>query len=438
MERRGYYSQLVELFEGTRAARDEIVRDLEADQEEKYQTNQDISAKLKELQELRKRNRASRRLRAENKKNLADLEAGGLIAELCLRRLKYASIPVKERARDLRAEFDRSCKLPEEPLSPHASQKLGSSKKINHMAVQAEDLGFEADDGVEIPVRCYIGDPGADVASVPVLLYFHGEGYVLGGLDTHDWICRSLAALARVSVVSVGYRRPPEAVFPTAFEDAYRAVRWVAEGGLGKVPPNICVGGDDSGAGLALACALRARDDDQGPTIDLQVLFYPWIDTRPESTTFEGEDIPFLADLDWYRSVYAPPHVDDGEESNEDNDDPDAEVEPPAHPEINGRPWFEDLRVSPLLASSLKDLPAAFIGYAEDDPLAGESEQLADRLRSEVGHEAVHTLHVAGPLGHGFVKRADTPQAHTMLSAAAAFISAALRAPSSMNKTLKP
>lgn len=428
MERKGYYNELVVLMEGTRDKRDAMTEMLGEEYETKREMEEEMANKIARLRELKMQLKRSNRSKIINARYLADLEAGGLRAELALRRLKYASVPVEERAAELREAFRKSLLLEDDDdLSPHASKLLGSSKENNHMSVAVEDLGFEGDGGIEVPVRCYRGNPSTDVASVPVLVYFHGEGHVLGDLETHDWICRSLAALARVSVVAVGYRRAPEAPFPAAFNDAYGAITWIAGGGLGKVPASICVGGDGSGAGLALACSLKARDDEKAPEIQLQILFYPWTDLRPEAPTMEGDDIPFLADLDWFRTVYAPPHDDEPGDESED----DAELNPPDHPLVDGRPWFEDFRASPILGESFVDLPAAFIAYAEDDPLACESVRLAQRLRSEVGHDGVHTLQLAGPLGHGFAKRRDQPQAHTALSAAAAFASAALRAPMS-------
>jgi len=339
---------------------------------------------------------------------------------------------VAQRAAQLRKEFEERGQKPK-PHSPQA-KKLGATGNMHHLNVVVEDLSFESERGVEVPVRVFKGNPNADVATGPVLVYFHGDGYVLGDLESHDWICRSLAALASVSVVAVGYRQPPEDPFPAAFEDAYRAVCWVSSGGLGKVPDSVCVGGDSAGGGLALACCLKARDEESGPDIDLQVLFYPWLDLRPDGPTMQNpkmtaKDIPVLADFDWFREVYAPPHQDTGSEEEEGGDAADAAVA--QHPLVEGRPWFEDLRASPLLAPSLAELPAAFIAYAADDPLSGEAILLAERLAKEVGHEGVHTLHLDGPLGHGFARRQGESQAHTALSAAAAFLSAALRAPTS-------
>lgn len=431
MERKGYYNELVGIFEGFRDKKAEIDKDIEDDLEEKKRIEAKMVDMADDLRALKKQMLASKRAKLVNAKYLADLEAGGLRAMLALRRMQYASVPVEERARDLRQAFNAGLEEAG-PVSPHATQKLGATKGVNHMSVVVEDLGFESEEGIEVPVRVFRGNPNTDVAAGPVLVYFHGESYVLGTLDSHDWICRSLAALASVSVVSVGYRQPPEDPFPAAFEDAYRAVCWVADGGLGKVPASVCVGGDSAGGGIALACCLKAKRE-EGPHIALQVLFYPWLDLRPENPTMEGEDIPFLADLDWFRSVYAPPHEDDVS-----GDDDEAALNPPDHPLVDGRPWFEDPRASPILAESFKDLPAAFIAYAADDPLAGEAERLAARMLKEAGHEAVHTLHLEGPLGHGFVKRRDKPQAHTVLSAAAAFVSAALRAPISTGSGKSP
>jgi len=430
LERKGYYNELVTKFEGIREKRDDLNRDLRQILEDKMAVEDDIAVFRDQLLELRKVMAASQRTKRINDKFLVELEAGGLRAELALRKLKYASMPIQERAAMLRDEF-RAAALGVEPGSPHAAEKMGSSSACNHTAVEVRDLSFESG-GVRVAARLYdaaapAGD-AADAAALPVLVFFHGGGYVAGGLDTHDWICRSLAALARAAVVSVDYRRAPEARFPAAFDDAYAALRWVADGGLGHRPARLGVAGDSNGAALALACCLKARDDPQGPKIDLQVLFYPWADLRPDGPSMqEGRDVPLLADMDWNRGAYAPPHPDPPAE--EVDDDP---AGGPEHPlGEDGRPWFEDPRASPLLARSFAGLPTAFLAYASTDGLAGESLRLAERMRREVAEDAVHTLHIDGPLGHGFAKHADLSQAHVAVSAAAAFASAALRPPTS-------
>lgn len=420
MERKGYYGELVKLFEGIRDKKEEADKEIRKELDLKQQTEEEIAAKVEELRALRKVMANTLRARAKNAKLLEELEGGGLRAELAFRKLKYAAVPVEERTAELREAF-RDDALGAEPGSPLTNTKFASSLELNHTSVAVEDVSFEGANAEQVAVRCYSGAPGA-AAAAPVLLFFHGEGYVMGDFDTHEWMCRTIAAMARVTVAAVDYRRAPEAIFPAAFDDAYRAVCWVAEGGLGQPPPSVSVAGDSNGAALALACCLKARDA-QGPEIKVQILFYPWLDLRPDAPSMQAEsDIAFLADLDWFRSVYAPP-FEDPQESGEEGSEA-----PPQHPLVDGRPWFEDFRASPILAESLADLPPAFIVHADDDPLACDSLRLAERLRAEAGDEAVHTMFLEGPLGHGFAKRADHQQAHITIAAAAAFTSAAVRA----------
>merc|ERR1712216_545685 len=148
--------------------------------------------------------------------------------------------------------------------------------------------------------------------SPPVLVYFHGEGFVMGTLETHDWLCRTLAGAAcGVSIIAIHYRQPPEHRFPAAFEDAYGALRWVAEGNMakGKPPMRVAVAGDSAGGGIAAACCLRARSDPEGPKIELQVLLYPWLDLRPDSAAVKvggACDWVTRIELEWLRNAYAP------------------------------------------------------------------------------------------------------------------------------------
>jgi len=259
----------------------------------------------------------------------------------------------------------------------------------------------------------------------------------MGDLDTHDWLCRSLAAMGRVTVVAVDYRRPPETRFPGAFLDAYAALRWVAAGGLGDgVPPTVGVAGDSSGAALAAACCLQARDQD-GPEVMVQLLFYPWLDLNPEGETMQSatiETVEYMAELDWQRRAYAPlppePEAPSSEAGLDWLNEPIEEAVEEGHPlGPDGNPWFEDWRASPLAAETFIDLPPAFVAYAEDDPLAQEAERYCERLRQECGEDSVHTLCMQGPLSHGFMKYQHLPQAHAAVTAAAAFAAAALRGP---------
>ena len=139
--------------------------------------------------------------------------------------------------------------------------------------------------GGDIPLRAY-RPLGSDPHSVlPVLVYYHGGGWVIGDLDTHDTLCREFANGSGCAVVAVDYRLAPEHPFPAAFDDALAAVRWVAEhaSDLKVDPARLAVGGDSAGGNLAAGVALAARDntDGRGPlSIAFQLLIYPGVDMR--------------------------------------------------------------------------------------------------------------------------------------------------------------
>src|SRR5438552_11764110 len=145
----------------------------------------------------------------------------------------------------------------------------------------------------EIPVRIYAP---VGTAPFPVLVYFHGGGWVIGNLDTHDGICRSLANRVGCLVVSVDYRLAPEHPFPAAPEDCYAATRWLAEhaGSLGGDKGRIAVGGDSAGGNLAAVRAPTARARG-GPKLAFQLLVYPATDTDFETRSYrENSDGYFL------------------------------------------------------------------------------------------------------------------------------------------------
>ena len=127
----------------------------------------------------------------------------------------------------------------------------------------------------EIPVRIYRPD---DTDGLPVVTFFHGGGFVIGDLDSHDPVCRALANAAGVVVVSVDYRRAPEHPFPAAVEDGYAATKWVADNAasFGGDPDRLAVAGDSAGGNLAAAVTLLARDKGD-PDIEYQVLIYPTV-----------------------------------------------------------------------------------------------------------------------------------------------------------------
>ena len=209
-----------------------------------------------------------------------------------------------------------------------------------------------------IPVRVYRGAGTADMGPLPVHVYFHGGGWVLGDLDSHDWVCRRIANAAKCAVVSVDYRMAPEHVFPAAFEDSLAATRWVgANAQLLRIDAKrISIGGDSAGGNLAAAVALALRDDSQGPKLVAQILVYPAVDLAMTGDYY-GRFTEGLVLVDetmrWFIDLYIP--------------DP-----------AKRRDW----RASPLLASSLKGLPPALVLTAGHDPLCAESDVYADKLEA--------------------------------------------------------
>lgn len=206
--------------------------------------------------------------------------------------------------------------------------------------------------GGVVPLRVYrpVGE-----APLPVVVYFHGGGFVCGGLDTIDAPVRALANRAGCAVVSVGYRLAPEHRFPTAHEDAYAATEWVAANaaGLAVDPDRLAVAGDSCGGNLATSVALMARERG-GPDVIFQALVYPMLDPACDSDSQREFGEGFLvtrADLRWFWRHYL--------------SSPDDAV---------------DALASPLAATRLEGLPPALVVTAEYDPLRDEGEAYAERL----------------------------------------------------------
>jgi acetyl esterase len=226
-----------------------------------------------------------------------------------------------------------------------------------------------------IPLRLYRPAGVAAATRLPVLVYFHGGGWVIGDLDTHDVLCRQLTAEAGVSVVSVDYRLAPEQKFPAAVDDAWAATRWVAAHAaeLAVDAERLAVGGDSAGGNLAAVVALLARDAG-GPAIRVQALLYPVTDTNTETASYRDFAEGFLLTRDsmrWFFDHYVRSEAD-----------------------------AADWRLSPLRAPSLAGLPPAVVVTAGFDPLHDEGEAYAARLRaSGVRVDAV----CYGGMVHGFV-----------------------------------
>ncbi len=223
----------------------------------------------------------------------------------------------------------------------------------------------------EIPVRVYT--PAA-MGPLPVLVYFHGGGWVVGGIATHDATCRELANGARAVVVSVDYRLAPEHKFPAAADDCYGATRWTAAHAaeLGADATRLAVGGDSAGGNLAAVVAQMARDRG-GPPIVFQLLIYPATDAACDTPSYRDNAEGYLlttADMRWFWNHY-----------------------------LSGSPDAENPYASPLRATNLAGLPPALVITAEFDPLRDEGERYAQRLE-EAGVPA-RLSRYAGMI-HGF------------------------------------
>jgi acetyl esterase len=201
-------------------------------------------------------------------------------------------------------------------------------------------------------VRIY--RPGPDTADRPAIVFFHGGGFVICSLDTHDAICRELAVGVDAVVINVDYRLAPETRWPGAAQDCYAATAWVAENAaeLGIDPARIVVAGDSAGGNLAAVVTLLARDL-CGPELAGQLLVYPMLDTDFDTESYRRNGLGYNVTVDhlrWYWQQYLGDH---------DGTDPAA---------------------APLLAPDLRDLPPAYIVMAEYCPLRTENEQYAARL----------------------------------------------------------
>lgn len=217
---------------------------------------------------------------------------------------------------------------------------------------RVEDLHIPARDGHALPARLYA--PTAQ-AGLPVLLYLHGGGFTIGNIATHDILCRELARLAGCMVVSLDYRLAPEHRFPTAHNDAWDALQWLARQApsLGADAARLAVGGDSAGGTLAAASAIQARD--AGLPLALQLLIYPGCaphQNTPSHATFSRGLVLEEPAISWFFGNY-----------------------------VQSRDEREDWRFAPLLAPDVEGVAPAWLGLAECDPLVDEGVEYADKLR---------------------------------------------------------
>ena len=262
---------------------------------------------------------------------------------------------------------------------------------------EVRELAADGPQGA-LPCRLYrpFGAPAAAV--LPLLVYFHGGGWTIGDLDTHDVVCRELCNASGCAVLSVDYRLAPEHRFPAAFDDALAATRWARAQAatLGIDAARIAVGGDSAGGNLAAVVAIAERD--AGTPLAFQLLVYPATDMRAvaRSHTTNGQGYMLTADsVAYYRGQYMP--------------------------EAAG---WSDWRASPLLAADLAGLPPALVVTAGHDPLRDEGQQYADAL-SAAGNRVQYICFERQV--HGFLTMGRViDEATTLVALAAAVMKRAL------------
>ena len=234
----------------------------------------------------------------------------------------------------------------------------------------------------EIPVRLY--DPReSPETTAPLVVFFHGGGFVVGSLDTHDAACRKLASETGYPVLSVDYRLAPEHPFPDGLRDCYAAVEWAAASAtdLTADPDHLVVAGDSAGGNLAAATALLARDRD-GPRIAHQVLVYPVTGDAAATPAYEENAEGYFltaAESEWFRGLYLPDEIDEG-----------------------------NVYARPRLCRDLSGLPPATVLTAGFDPLRDDGAAYAEALAAD---GVPVTYHNFDGLIHGFLNMIAEPAA---------------------------
>ena len=266
---------------------------------------------------------------------------------------------------------------------------------------RVEDLYIPATDATPLRARLY----AASHEALPVLLYFHGGGFTIGSLETHDSLCRQLALRSGAAVLALDYRLAPEHRFPVAVDDAWAAMTWLAAQGrtLGLDASRLAVGGDSAGGTLAAVCAIHARDI--GLALREQVLITPGTTAHADTPSHRQFAHGFLLDAEniaWFFDKYI---------ATADRSD-----------------W----RFAPLAAADLDGVAPACVVLAECDPLVDEGVAYADRLRA--AGVAVE-LELYRGVTHDFIKLGRMlPEA----TAAQAAIAAALRRALDIHHTTEP
>jgi acetyl esterase len=277
------------------------------------------------------------------------------------------------------------------PLQARSAYEAGAGvlEVPRPQLARVEDLRIPTRDGEAIPARLVA--PSTE-RGLPVLLYFHGGGFTIGSIASHDTLCRTLAQLAGCAVLSVGYRLAPEHRFPTAVNDAWDAALWLAREGraIGLDTSRISIGGDSAGGTLATVCATLARD--AGVEIRLQLLFYPGCAGRPQAPSHaryhEGLVLE-QAHIEYFFGQY----IDDADR--------------------------DDWRFAPLNTADPEGVAPAWFGLAECDPLVDDGLHYADKLRAA---GVAVDLEIYRGVTHEFIKMGralpEARQAHADAAAA--------------------
>jgi acetyl esterase len=265
--------------------------------------------------------------------------------------------------------------------------------KVTKLPADIKDLTIPLGPKGSVDIR--IVRPAGNNDTLPVVMYFHGGGWVLGDKDTHDRLIREIANGAKAVVVFVDYHRSPETQYPVPIEEAYAATKWVAENGktINADPSRLAVAGDSVGGNMAAVVTLLAKEL-SGPKIIYQVVFYPVTDANfdtPSYVQFQNGHFLTRDGMKWFWNKYAPDHT-----------------------------VWKDPHVSPLQASrdELKGLPPTLVITDENDVLRDEGEAYAHKL-SEAGVTVTATRYL-GTI-HDFVMLnaiTDTPAPRAAISQA--------------------
>ena len=235
----------------------------------------------------------------------------------------------------------------------------------------------------------------------PALIFFHGGGFVVGSLDTHDGLCRLICAEGNLRVIDIDYRLAPEHTFPAALDDAFAATQWIVANAtqLGIDPGRIAVGGDSAGGLLAAVVTQLARDKG-GLKLAFQLLMFPNTQMGGETSSLNEYAVGYFLErhtIEWFNSQYAPSEAD------------------------RASPL-----VSPLRAKDFSHLPPAYVLLGGYDPLHDEGLAYAEKLR---GAGVAVTIADHADMVHCFIYlQTVLPQAHTALADAAHAVGAALEA----------